>query len=337
MTARVTILVPTYEREQLLPLSLESALRQTYSDLVVRVYDNDSGYDAESLVRSFRDDRLSYVRREQNIGMFRNHVAAMQDVETEYFCILGDDNVAEPNYVEALVAMLDDDLTVGMAHSAFNLIDENGVEIQHCMTMAGDLEEFETGREFIERSLASRIRVCETATMFRTEVVREAGFYDEADEPLHDVGLFLRMAARASIAFCPEPLVGFRAHDTALGLQIVEPTYDELTTPSGFPARNLDVKMRFVRTSAPPGDAARWGTLARAARRRIMLEWVASLAGPARPRGGTLRLLREVARADRRCYVDLYAWGLLGLSLAGPRLAQAAIDLRRRVRSRSRL
>jgi hypothetical protein len=266
--------------------------------------------------------------------MFRNHLDAMQQVDTEYFCILGDDNVAEPNYVEALVSLLDDDPTVGMAHSAFNLIDENGVVIERGMTMARDLEQFETGREFIERSLGSRIRVCETATVFRTEVVRAAGYYLEADEPLHDVGLFLRVAARANVAFCPEPLVGFRAHDTALGVQVVEPSYDELTSPSGFPARNLEVKLRFVRTSAPPGRAARWEAVARAARRRIMLEWVASLTGVARPRRATLRLLREVARADRRCYVDPYAWGLLGLSLAGPRLAGAAIDLRRRIRSR---
>lgn len=333
MNARVTVLIPTFNREQWLARSIESVLAQTYPDFRVLVCDNDSEDNTEAVVRGFDDDRIVYEKRPENIGMLANHIEAMRSVETEYFTILGDDNLAKPDHLTVSVGILDSDPSIGMVHSAYDVIDDDDVIRDEHVSMAGnDVKPVESGQEFIVKSLRARIRACEATTVFRTRAVREAGYYDPADTPLHDVGLFLRIASKWNIAYVDRPLLQFRVHGDALGLQAVRSSSDALFDPEGFPNKNLDVKLNFIRSHAPDRRTARrWTSIARGSRRRIMLEWVGAITRPARPRLQTAELLRAAAGVDRRIYVEPRAWGLLAMSLGGRRFASLASDLRRRV------
>jgi glycosyltransferase involved in cell wall biosynthesis len=333
MNPRVTVLIPTFNREHWLAGSIESVLAQTYRDFRLLVCDNDSQDDSERVVREFADDRIVYEKRPENIGMLGNHIEGMRSVETEYFTILGDDNLAHPDHLSVAVEILDGDASLGMVHSAYDVIDDDGVTRAVNVSMAGkNVRAVESGHEFIVKSLRARIRACEATTVFRTSAVRGAGYYDPADTPLHDVGLFLRIASRWNVAYVDRPLVRFRVHGDALGLQAVRSSSDALADPDGFPNKNLDVKLNFIRSHAPDKRTARrWTSIARGSRRRIMLEWVGAITRPARPRRQTTRLLRAAARVDPRVYAEPRAWGLLAMSLGGRRFAALASDLRRRV------
>jgi glycosyltransferase involved in cell wall biosynthesis len=331
VAARVTVVIPTFNRQQWLERSLASALAQSYEDICVLVCDNDSADDTQAIVTAFKDQRVVYVKRNENIGMFSNHVEAMHSVETQYFWILGDDNIADPNLLSVLVPALDSDDSLGMVHSAYDVIDDDGNLKEAHVSMAGrDVTPFESGAAFIERSLRARIRVCEAATVFRTSAVREAGYYDPRDAPLHDVGLLLRIASSWNVGYVDRPLLKFRIHRDALGLQAVRSTRDALADPDGFPNRNLEVKLRFIRRYAPdPGTARRWRSLALASRRRIMLEWVGDITRPNRPRRQTFGLIRAVGAVDPRVYAEPRAWGLLAMSMGGRRFSALASGARR--------
>ncbi len=89
--SKVTIAIPTYNRSELLKASLESALAQDYRDYQVLVLDNASNDDTEALVRSFADPRITYVRHETNVGMFRNWQLAVELNSSPYLSVLSDD------------------------------------------------------------------------------------------------------------------------------------------------------------------------------------------------------------------------------------------------------
>jgi len=63
MVTPVTIILPTYDRPDLLADSIRSALGQTFTDWVMIVGDNGGSPRNEGVVRGFDDPRIRYLRQ----------------------------------------------------------------------------------------------------------------------------------------------------------------------------------------------------------------------------------------------------------------------------------
>ena len=105
----ITVVIPTYRRPQLLGRAIQSVLDQTYSNFRLKIYDNCSGDETESVVNSARekDARISYFCHPTNIGAIGNFNFGMRQIDTPYFCLLGDDNYLLPDFFEEAVRRLD--------------------------------------------------------------------------------------------------------------------------------------------------------------------------------------------------------------------------------------
>jgi hypothetical protein len=107
--ARVTTIVPTFRRPQLLKRAVYSILNQTYGDLEVRILDNASGDETEQVARELvrLDGRVHYHRHPANIGSLQNMIFGMQRVATPYFNILCDDDLLMPRFLETGIGIHD--------------------------------------------------------------------------------------------------------------------------------------------------------------------------------------------------------------------------------------
>jgi glycosyltransferase involved in cell wall biosynthesis len=68
MSVDVSVIIPVYNRASLIGRAVRSVLRQTYENFELVIVDDGSTDDTEAVVRSFRDSRIRYVRREVNGG-----------------------------------------------------------------------------------------------------------------------------------------------------------------------------------------------------------------------------------------------------------------------------
>lgn len=90
----VSVILPTLNRAELLPMSAGSVLAQSFSDLELIVVDDGSKEDIKAVVESINDDRLRYVRREQcggpaaarnsGLAIARGKYVAFQDSDDEW-------------------------------------------------------------------------------------------------------------------------------------------------------------------------------------------------------------------------------------------------------------
>src|ERR1700730_6383427 len=124
--SRVTVLVPTYNRESLLPACLESIQSQTFTDWKAVVGDNASTDGSAEIVRGLGDPRFELVCRQENVGYVRNTNLLLDNVDTELVAILHSDDWWEPDFLTRLVDLLDQAPDAIMAACAAGLKLESG-------------------------------------------------------------------------------------------------------------------------------------------------------------------------------------------------------------------
>jgi glycosyltransferase involved in cell wall biosynthesis len=98
----VTIVVPTYNRRELLLRAVNSICSQTYSDIRILVCDNASTDGTEELLAELMelDRRINYFRQKNNLGMSANVNFGLKSIETPFFGILSDDDYFLPHFIE---------------------------------------------------------------------------------------------------------------------------------------------------------------------------------------------------------------------------------------------
>jgi glycosyltransferase involved in cell wall biosynthesis len=126
MTNSVTYAIPYYRGIAFLKNAIQSVFAQENPDWKIIVVDDRGGEDAESLVRSFTDDRLSYVRNDITLGLAANWNKAISLATTEFVTILHADDELLPNYTDVVTALMTAHPEATAVHCRTLIIDQNG-------------------------------------------------------------------------------------------------------------------------------------------------------------------------------------------------------------------
>lgn len=105
----VSVLIPTYNRKDLLKRALESVLKQTYENMEIYVTDNASTDGTFEFMQelSKSDKRIIYSRRDRNIGGLYNGSEGYTHLKGKYAIILCDDDyfISDTFFEKAVKAM----------------------------------------------------------------------------------------------------------------------------------------------------------------------------------------------------------------------------------------
>jgi glycosyltransferase involved in cell wall biosynthesis len=192
--ALVSIVIPTYYRNDWLRRSIESALEQTHDSVEVVVVDDSGERYAESVVREY--DAI-YVAHEQNRGGNPARNTGIEAANGKYIQLLDDDDRILPTKIEKQVGVLESNPSVGVVYCGLqqengNLVypkDENkGNVLEQALRISG-LHPCQTGTMLFDGDLLRTLHPLAT---------REAG---------DDLGLKIRVATRTEIDFVDEILL----------------------------------------------------------------------------------------------------------------------------------
>lgn len=169
---RVTIGLSTYNRAAtLLPEALRSAVEQTYSNLEILISDNASTDETEAVVRSFHDPRIRYVKQPRNLGANGNFNYCLEHATGEFFLSLHDDDLLDPDMIEACVRAVDGDLNVGVVRTGTRVIDAQGRVLGAKTNRVGGLGP----AEFLLGYFRGYTSIYFASTLFHTERLRTVG------------------------------------------------------------------------------------------------------------------------------------------------------------------
>lgn len=127
MAPVTSILIPVYNREDLVGECIKSALSQSVTDLEVVVVDNASTDGTWDVIQRYSqiDSRVRGVRNDCNVGPVRNWMRCIQEARGRYGKLLFSDDLMGPEFLEKTLPLIADN-RVGFVFSAIEMGDKPG-------------------------------------------------------------------------------------------------------------------------------------------------------------------------------------------------------------------
>lgn len=116
---RVTVLMPTYNVAPWVDEAIQSVLSQTYKDFDLLVVDDASSDDTLAHVRAINDPRIRIAAFPNNVGLADNLNRGLDLIDTELVARMDGDDIAEPDWLETGIKVLDSHPEVGVCSFGF--------------------------------------------------------------------------------------------------------------------------------------------------------------------------------------------------------------------------
>lgn len=175
MQPLVTIAIPAYKATYLCE-SIASALTQTYADIEVIVVNDQSPADLASIVKAFNDPRIRYFVNAKNLGAkdpTANWNECLRLAQGEFFCLLCDDDLYAPTFVEELVRLSERHPDCDVFRSGVRVVDAKGQETDFFPASP----EWETLEDYMWHVYRGLRRQTISEFMLRRSALEKAGGY----------------------------------------------------------------------------------------------------------------------------------------------------------------
>ncbi len=236
----VTMLIPTFDRAELLGEAIDSLLAQDHPRLEVLVLDDGSTDRTPELLADYAracPDRFRWTRHE-NVGQARTLNRGFELAEGELVGFLSSDDVLLPGAVSKLAAAFAAEPEVVVAYSAWEYVDAVGQRLDRVMPV-----EFS-----VEHAIASSDPVIGPGALVRREAIARVGGWDPEIRYSADFEFWLRVAAVGPFRRVPEVLARYRWHQGMLGRS---------GAGFGIAKERVAIVDRFLESGALGGEAKR--------------------------------------------------------------------------------
>lgn len=212
---KVSVIIPAYNAMAYLPETVESVLRQTFTDFEVLIIDDGSSDHTVQWVSGLVDPRVKLIEQ-QNQGASAARNTGIAHAKGEYVSFLDADDLWSETMLEKQVRCLEDNPAVGLVHTWMALIDEQGRPTGRVMTSNAEGD--------VWQQLVEQNTVFCSSVMVRSCCFETVGVFDRNLLNIDDWDMWIRIAAHYHFAVLKEPLMRYRQHQNNMSKnwQVVE-------------------------------------------------------------------------------------------------------------------
>lgn len=201
---KVTVLMPTYNVAPYVKEAIDSVLRQTYRDFELLVIDDCSTDGTLDVVRGITDSRIRVAQNEHNLGLADNLNRGLSLIDTEYVARMDGDDIAEPEWLEKEVSVLDSHPEIGVCGG--------------CAKRFGTSDSLVLLPEKHEDCMVNMLFSCSTLVpVYRHELYSKYGMrYSREAFPAEDYRFWADCIKVTRFHNVPEVLFHYRMHQTQI-------------------------------------------------------------------------------------------------------------------------
>jgi glycosyltransferase involved in cell wall biosynthesis len=198
MNELVSVVIPTYNREELLPNAIESVLRQTYPHIEIIIADDGSTDNTEHIVKAFQR-RVKYTRVAHSglPGVARN--VGLREAQGEFVAFLDSDDGWQPAKLKNQLAAMFQSGCLASSTNAWRICngEKSGLYLIEPMPEQVTFEDL----------LITNFIICSSAIVHQSVFQTIGNFPENLKlKALEDYAFWLRVATQTPWAYIPEPL-----------------------------------------------------------------------------------------------------------------------------------
>ena len=209
VSAGVAVIIRTKNRQLLLERAISSAAAQTYKDIYLTIV-NDGGdpEPIEKLISKYQKDFKNLpklITNKESVGHGAACNAGLHNSESKYIVMLDDDDTWHKDFLKTAIEHLESSNNFGVVTASevvFESIDKNNKVTIH------KRQPFLPGvKEINLFSMLGGNQFPNLAFVYRRDVLKKVGEYDNDASPQEDWDFNIRFLANYNIHFINEPLV----------------------------------------------------------------------------------------------------------------------------------
>lgn len=199
---KISVIIPTYNRADKIEKSIRSVLNQTYSDMEVLVVDDASTDNTRDVVCSIQDERVRYIRLEQNGGASAARNAGVSFADTEWIAFHDSDDAWRFDKLEKQIQYRDLHPEYDLIYTAYvlHLANEEDIYVPGSMPvecLQGDMYNL----------LLKGNTIGAPTILMRKAVFEEVNGFDTTWKSLEDWDFVLRISKNHKIGYVNEILL----------------------------------------------------------------------------------------------------------------------------------
>ena len=204
---KVSVVIPTYNRINLLERAVNSVIRQTKNAFEIIVVDDGSDDNSSEMVKQ-KFGSVILVRQE-NCGVSAARNRGIEISKGDWIALLDSDDEWKPNKLEKQINALSEDPDCFFCYTNETWI-RNGVRVNQ-----GKRHKKYGG--YIFDKCLDICRISPSSVLFKKSILEHVGLFDNELHVCEDYDLWLRICAKYPVLFVEEPLLRkFGGHDDQL-------------------------------------------------------------------------------------------------------------------------
>ena len=197
----VSIILPTYNRANVIKGAIKSVLNQTYKNLELIIIDDGSTDETEDIIKGMKDKRIRYFKYVQNRGVSYARNKGILLAKGSLIAFQDSDDIWLKDKLERQIQiMINTTPDVGVVYTGFwQIYDANRIYIPS--------KEIKSREGYILKNLINGNFVGTPTMLVKRDCFNRVGLFDESLPRLNDWELCIRLAQHYKFLLIDEPLV----------------------------------------------------------------------------------------------------------------------------------
>lgn len=219
MKELISVIIPTYKRNDTLERAIKSVINQTYDNLEIIIVDDNANFpeirnNNKEIIKKFKDYNIKFIENEKNLGGGLSRNVGIKCSNAKYVAFLDDDDEYLPNKIEEQYNLLKSikDPNVAMIYCYAKMINIDG-------------SSYYLKKDFEGNQLLENTKSCIAATSWwlcSKEKLLDVGGFENISSR-QDASLLMKLFVKGYTAYrVPQILLNYYWHDSQNGISKID-------------------------------------------------------------------------------------------------------------------
>ncbi|WP_394121471.1 glycosyltransferase family 2 protein [Planococcus donghaensis] len=201
---KVSVIIPTYNRSELLKKAVESLKNQSHQNFEIIIIDDFSTDDTASVVEEMEDDRIIYLKHDINKGGSEARNTGIKRATGNFIGFLDSDDQWLPQKLEKQLGQFEGQPDVGVVYTGVQVVNENNQPTRKIIP--------EYRGDILPKLFESNCIDTTSSVLVRKEVLDQVQGFDAGLPSCQDWDLYIRLAQVTKFDFVKDNMVLFYHH-----------------------------------------------------------------------------------------------------------------------------